>query len=142
MKKEEKTAEQLVADGDMVTGNYTIQAQLGKSGKSFTVSGYIYSHNDAASINKQVDLMHDVVDRQQTRAEIPILEATLEQRILQLSQVRDHLTGLNVKNEQAGKLSSAEKKNIQDLNGSISVLLKDIEKGEQAIADAKKKVGI
>lgn len=135
-----KTAEEKVESGEMVTGNFTIQAQM-PMGKSLTMSGYIYSHNSVESVNAQVDLMTDVIDRQRIRAEIPELEAKLDQRFIQLKQLRDHMAGLESKRDSGKALSSAEKKMIGDLNTNVGVILADIEKGEQAIVAAKAKAG-
>ena len=133
----EKNVEKDLAEGALTTGNFTIQAQLGNSGKTMTLSGYIYSHNKKEDISKQIDIYHDVIDRQQRRAEIPELEAKLEQRVRNLHQVKDHMLNLKQKKEKNKKLSSAEEKQINDLETNVRVLNKDIEDGQQAIKDAK-----
>ena len=51
-----------------VTGNFTLTANL-PNGKNFSVSGYLYSGESMESINDRVDILHDVVDRQRTRAD-------------------------------------------------------------------------
>ena len=134
-----KSGADAVIDGEMVTGNFTIQAQL-PMGKSITVSGYVYSNNNLDDINKQVDMFHDLIDRQRTRAEIPELEAKLEQRRVALGQMKDALESLS-KKQHAGKLSSAERKMVDDMNTSIGRINEDIEKGIEAIAKAKLEVG-
>src|SRR5690348_12123839 len=101
-------AAQDVAEGALTTGNFTLQAQM-PMGKTITVSGYIYSTSTLEAINKQVDLLHDVVDRQRLRAEIPELEAKLEQRYIQMGQLRDLMLQLGKKADEGKKLSSAEK---------------------------------
>ena len=122
----------------MTTGNFTIQAQM-PMGKTITVSGYIYSKNTADEISKQVDMLHDVVDRQRLRSEIPELEAKLEQRYATLSQMRDILESLKAKQDGGVKLSSSEKKQIGDMDIAIRRTNDDIEKGQQAVKDAKAK---
>jgi len=124
-----------------VTGNFSLQAQL-PNGKTFSVSGYLYDSESLESVNQRVDLMHDVLDRQRLRAEIPELEAKRDQMIKQLDQMRDHMAGLERKKETSGKLSSQEKLSLDNIGQSISKVLEEIEKGGKAIADAKKKVGI
>lgn len=136
---EKKSPEQQVIDGDMVTGNFTLQAQL-PMGKTMTVSGYIYSKNTLEAVNKQIDLLHDVMDRQRLRAEIPELEIKRDQRVIQLGQIRDHLAGLAKKQDNGGKLSSAEKKMIEELTINVERVKEDITKGETAIAEAKAKI--
>ena len=133
----EKNVEKDLAEGALTTGNFTIQAQLGNSGKNMTISGYIYSHNTKADISKQIDIYHDVVDRQQRRAEIPELEAKLEQRVRNLHQVQDHMTNMKNQKDSGKKLASAQVKQLEEFEVNVRVLKKDIEDGLQAIADAK-----
>jgi chromosome segregation ATPase len=125
-------------EGDMTTGSFTIQAQM-PMGKSITVSGYIYAHNTREDISAQVDILHDVVDRQRLRAEIPELEAKLEQRINALASMKDVMASLNMKKEAGLKLTSSEKKQIDDMSISIRRVNEDLEKGRIAIEEAKEK---
>jgi hypothetical protein len=127
-----------ILDGDMTTGSFTIQAQM-PMGKSITVSGYIYSKNTADEISKQVDMLHDVVDRQRLRAEIPELEAKRDQRVAGLETMKDVLASLQTKQEGGGKLSSSERKQIDDMTISIRRIYEDLEKGNAAIEEAKQK---
>ena len=124
-----------------VTGNYSLQAQL-PNGKTFSVSGYLYNKESIESINQRIDLLHDVVDRQRLRAEIPELEAKRDQMIKQLDQMRDHMAGLERKKDAGGKLSSQEKLALDNIRQSLSKVMEEIDKGTSAIADAKKKVGV
>ena len=135
------SAEEDVLSGDLTTGNFTIQAAL-PMGKNITVSGYIYSKNTVDDINAQVDKFHDVIDRQRCRAEIPELEAKMDQRHVQLGQLRDALVHLEGKQKSEKKLSSAEKQSLANLGVNITRLMEDIEKGKVAIADAKIKAGV
>jgi hypothetical protein len=127
-----------ILDGDMTTGSFTIQAQM-PMGKSITVSGYIYSKNTADEISRQVDMLHDVVDRQRLRAEIPELEAKREQRVSGLENMKDILASLQAKQESGAKLSSSERKQIDDMTISIRRVYEDLEKGNAAIEEAKHK---
>lgn len=135
-----ENVEKAVAEGELVTGNFTIQAQM-PMGKSITVSGYIYAHNSKAEVNKQLDFLHDVVDRQRLRSEIPELEAKMDQRYNALGNMRDAMTELQSKQSSGEKLSSAQKKMIGDMATSIAKVNEDIDKGLKAIAEAKRKTG-
>lgn len=127
-----------VLSGALVTGNFTIQAQL-PMGKSITVSGYLYEGESVESVNHRVNLFHDVADFQRTRAEIPELEAKKDQMVIQLGQMKDVLAGLEVKKVN-GKLSSQDKQMLINMANSITKVTEEIGKGEKAIADAKAKV--
>jgi hypothetical protein len=125
-----------IKDGLVTTGNFTLQAQL-PMGKTITMSGYIYSESKVEEINKAVDLFHDVIDRQRIKAEIPELEAKLDQRHVQLQQLKDLAAQLNAKQEGGKKLSSAERTQADQIVTNIDRVLEDIEKGKLAILDAK-----
>lgn len=129
-----------VLSGALVTGNFTINAQL-PMGKSITVSGYLYEGESVESVNHRVNLFHDIVDFQRTRSEIPELEAKKDQMVVQLGQMRDVLAELEVKKHD-GKLSSQEKQMLVNMSNSITKVTEEIEKGEKAIASAKAKVGM
>ena len=120
----------------LTTGNFTIQAQM-PMGKTITVSGYVYSNQGIDEINKQVDLLHDVIDRQRIRSEIPELEAKMDQRQAALSHMRDALAELEKKQSGGERISSAEKKMIGEMYTNIDRINVDIEKGKTAIIDAK-----
>jgi len=136
----ELATEKNIEDGVLTTGNFTIQATM-PNGKSIIMSGYIYSHNTSEEISKQIDIYHDVVDRQRTKAEIPELQAKLEQKIRNLHQLKDSMTNLKSKKLNGGKLSSAENKMIADLATNVVVIEKDIDDGRDAIEAAKKLIG-
>ena len=120
----------------LTTGNFTIQAQM-PMGKTITVSGYIYANQDLSVVNKQVDFMHDVIDRQRIRSEIPELEAKMDQRQAALSHMRDALAELEEKQSGGERLSSAENKMIGEMYTNIDRINDDIEKGKVAITEAK-----
>ena len=136
----EKTVEEKIVDGELVTGNYTLQGAM-PMGKSITMSGYIYASNTNEGINRQIDMMHDILDRQRLRAEIPELEAKMDQRMAGMRNMKDALEELQSKKVAGGKLSSAQKKMVDDMITSIKVVSKDIDKGLMAIQEAKKKTG-
>lgn len=127
-----------VLSGALVTGNFTIQAQL-PMGKNITVSGYLYEGESVESVNQRVNLFHDIVDFQRTRAEIPELEAKKDQMVIQLGQMKDVLAELEVKKIN-GKLSSQDKQMLVNMANSITKVTEEITKGEKAIAEAKAKV--
>lgn len=134
----EQKKQESVLSGALVTGNFTIQAQM-PMGKTITVSGYLYEGESIESVNGRVNIFHDIVDFQRTRAEIPELEAKLDQRVVQLGQMRDALTELEAK-KLNGKLSSQEKQMLGNMETSIVKVMEDIAKGEEAVAAAKAKV--
>jgi chromosome segregation ATPase len=124
-----------------VTGNFTLAATL-PNGKNFTVSGYLFDGESVDSVNHRIDLLHDVLDRQRTRAEIPELEAKRENYARQVEQMQEHLGGLHAKQAEGKALTSQEKEAIKNIAVSLSKAQEEIGKGTKAIAEAKAKVGV
>lgn len=132
-----------------VLGNFQLTAQL-PDGKQFNVSGYLFSGESIESLNQRLDLLHGVVDRQRTLAEIPELEKKMDAAVKRLAEYRGFCDALVAK-QQAVKakgsgpkvtLSSQEKQQLDVMDINIKKLLEDIEEGKRTIAEARAKVGI
>jgi hypothetical protein len=120
----------------MVLGNFTIQAQA-PMGKTFTVSGYIYSGDGENEVNTQIDMLHRIVDRQRLKAEIPELEARLEQRMQALEDIKTHFMKLEEDKKRGVKMSTAVRTNYENAQVTIKKLADEVEKGIAAITAAK-----
>ena len=124
-----------------VTGNFQLNAQM-PNGKAFSISGYIYDGESKESLDNRVDILHDVLDRQRLRAEIPELEAKRNQMIAQLSQMKDHMLAQDNKVRAGGKLTGQDKAQLEQLRVSLAKVQEDIDKGADAIRTAKAITGI
>ncbi len=129
-----------VLTGQLVTGNFSIQAQLPKSDKNITISGYLYEGESVESVNSRIDLIHDVVDRQLTRISIARLDAEHSQFILHLSQIKSILGELESKQSSGQKLSSQEKNNLVTMNQNVTMLLSNLAAKAAEIAEARAKL--
>lgn len=125
----------------VILGNFDLTAQL-PNGRMIKVSGYVYSDDDGVALDKRLDLYQERIERQRTRCEIPELEAKREQQVVALRQYQEHLEGLNVKREQGKTLSSQERMALQNAKVNIERANSDIKKGDEAIAEAKRKAGV
>ena len=126
--------------GVAVTGNFTIQATL-PQGKQVTFSGYLYEGESIESVNQRVDLLHDAIDRQRTRAEIPELEVILESSIRRLDEIKQHYAVILDKKQKSGKVSTQEKQALDVMDINVQKHIDDIAKGREKIAAAKAAVG-
>lgn len=125
-----------------ITGQFVLQAALaGSSGRSMNITGYIYDGESVESLNERLDQLQEVIERQRTRAEIPELEAKREQMIKGVSNARDVLVALEEK-QRASSLSTSERQQVGNMRVSIAKMLEEIDKGEAAIAEAKKRAGV
>ena len=125
-----------------ITGNFNITAQLaGSSGRSIAIAGYIYDGESKQSLEDRIDILQEIIERQRIRSEIPELEAKREQMVKGLGQAGEVLAELEGK-QQTGSLSSQERMNIKNLRVNIAKMTEEIDKGAEAIRDAKKKAGV
>lgn len=137
-----RAAAPVVPPERIAVGNFALQAQLaGSSGQSMNVAGYIYSDDDERTLNARLDLYQAVIGRQRSRSEIPELEAKREQMVKGMMQARDILSDLEKRQENGDKLSSQEKLNLQNLSVNIAKVKDEIDKGDEAIREAKLKAG-
>ena len=124
-----------------VTGNFQLTAQL-PQGKSISISGYLYHGEAAQSISQRIDVLHDEIDRQRTRAEIPEIEVKLEQSLQRLSDIKTHYAIMEAKVAKGTKLNQQEKAALEVRDVNIEKHKEDIERGRAAIAEAKAKLVI
>jgi hypothetical protein len=136
----DKKHQELNPAGNAVTGNFTIQATL-PQGKNVTFSGYLYDGESIESVNARVDLLHDAIDRQRTRAEIPELEVVLESSVKRLDEIKQHYAVLLKKKAEDGKLSTQERQALDVMDINVKKHADDIETGRAKIAEAKSKIG-
>lgn len=136
-----KVAEEGMIKGALVTGNYTFTATM-PNGKTVNVSGYLYDGESKESVIDRMNIINEVIDHQRTRAEIPELEAKLEGSIRRLDEIRAHYAVLLGKQERGQKVTAQEKQALEVMDINVKKHLDDIEKGRQAILDAKTSVGL
>src|SRR5262249_1688073 len=111
-----------------------------KRGIGFTVS--ILKGEDLDSINAKLDLAQDAIERQRSRCEIPELEAKRDQMMKGLDEAREVLADLEGRRQKGEQLSSQERQNINNLRVNIQKVQEEIEKGAEAIQEAKRKAGV
>lgn len=129
--------------GELAVGNFTLTAQLaGQSGRSMNVAGYIYLKDTEAELNARLDMYQQVIERQRIRCEIPELEAKRDQMQKGVLQAQDVLNELEHKRNNGERLSSQELLNVQNMRTNIKRAAEEIQKGEEAIREAKRKAGV
>jgi hypothetical protein len=131
-----------IGTGDKaIIGNFNLQAQLPNS-RSISIAGYIYDGEVLQSVNERLDMLQDAIERQKLRCEIPELEVAREQRVTALRQMKEHMEGIEAKERDGRKLTSQERMTLQNMSVNMKKVNEDIEKGDIAIADAKRKAGV
>jgi hypothetical protein len=133
-------------DNGAVAGSFNYAAQM-PNGKSLTFSGYILQGESLTDIHAKVDLAEKVVERQRRIAEIPELEAKLDQQLQAMRQAQAIVTDSSRRHgEMIGKerLTTAEKLQVEKYDeqmaahqSNIAHLETSIAKGKLAVAEAK-----
>jgi len=127
-------------DEPYITGNFNLTATLGSSGRTMQMAGYLYYGEDQKSIEDRIAVMRSIMEKEQTLAAIPELEAKREQMIKGMNQAKEVLAELLEKQNNSG-LSSQERMNVKNMQVNIQKVSEEIDRGTEAIAEARKKVG-
>jgi hypothetical protein len=126
-----------------ITGQFVLNAQLaGSSGRSMSFTGYIYDGESKQSVEVRIDLLQEIIERQRIRSEIPELEAKREQMIKGMQQAREVLAELEERQRSGKDLSSQERLNLRNMRTNIAKVNEEIDKGAEAILEAKRKAGL
>ena len=127
--------------GRLAVGNFNLTAQL-PNGRSIQVAGYVYSDDSPAEVDARLDLCQLAIERQMDRCEIPVLEATVDQRMKGIEQAREVLADLEQRQLDGAKLTSQEQMNVKNMRVNLAKQMEDIDKGREEIAQRKRKAGV
>lgn len=134
-----------------VVGTFQVKLALTQQ-RELTMTGHLYSDDNAEEINIRVDAYQDVADRQLVRADITSKEAQIGQLTTHIEQYRDQLELLQAKQAavkkgeknaagQRMKLSSQEEQALANNWEGVKGLQKQIESLRAAVAAARAKLG-
>lgn len=134
----------------LVGYGYGVNFDLG-NGRTIQVTGSIYLDDTDADIDRKLDRVMDRLERQRSRAEIPMLEAELQVRRKRLDEIDFHIktaqAQLDALNNIEPRLRRPSYMNdLKQLQAAIENhklnrlrVEEAIPEGEQAVADAKLK---
>lgn len=128
-------------DQRVALGNFNLTAQL-PNGRSIQCAGYIYSDDNRNELDSRLDLYQDVIERQRVRCEIPELIAKRDQMIKGMEQAHEVLAELEERQKRGDKLNSQDQLTIRNMRTNIGKVREEIEKGTEAIKEAKLKAGV
>jgi hypothetical protein len=128
---------------------YVLATQLG-NGCNLSIQGNIALSATGPQMDKQFDKLMEVMDRLRARAEIPLLQAELEQRLTAQTNMLDEVARLeavvNVKeggndtgNRRTPVNVANERAAIENTKVSLIKVRADIERARKAISDAEAK---
>jgi hypothetical protein len=115
-----------------VAGSFTLAAQL-PNGKSLTFSGYVLQAESLTDVNTKLDMAVAVVERQRLHAEIPELEAKLEQHLRAKRQSEAIIKEVSGKD----RPTSQDKQMLNTHRVNITMLDEEIKRGSEAIEKAR-----
>lgn len=122
----------------VAAGNFHLSQDM-PNGRKMDMSLYVMHGESVDELNARIDQYMAVMERQRKRMEIPLLEAALERDKEGLANQLDAYNGLLERSKGGGKaLVSSEKTHLQTTYpNNIKALKERIEKGEQALAEAR-----
>lgn len=121
-------------DQDCAVGNYQMSFQL-PNGGSASVSGYIHLSDTESELNARIDMHVKVMQRQQRRAELPVLKAQREQLAGHIKAMEEQFGVLSEKSSANRKLNSQDDSAYRALPTNIKALKEKLADGDVRIAD-------
>lgn len=115
-----------------VLGNFQITLPA-PNGASLQISGYVYADESRESLDERIDVMREVLVRQQNALEIPVLEERLGQLERTKTQIMEAYADLLEKQKRKA-LPSAEASHLKNYPTQLKHIDEEIQKGKAKIA--------
>jgi hypothetical protein len=123
--------------GRSIVGNFNLQVALGKENpKTLSIAGYFFEGEDEFSLSKRLDVAFAVAGRQEMKAKIEEMKATVRQAEEARTQIAIMVEELGAK----PKLSSQEKMTLNTQQANLKHLAAKVETTKSAIEQAVKSV--
>ena len=122
-----------------LAGNFELTIVLTDK-RQLRMTGYVYSDDDAASINARIDQFQDALDRQSIRADVTMKEAEITQLDVNLESLVQHNEALMNLQKGAVKLNSTQKQQLAQFEQSVRFHTQQKESKLAAIAAARRKL--
>jgi hypothetical protein len=119
-----------------VLGNFQITLPA-PNGASLQISGYVYADESRDSLDERIDVMREVLVRQQQALEIPVLEERMGQLERTRVQIMEAYADL-LEKQKRKTLPSAEMSHLKNYPTQLKHIEEEIEKGKAKIAVVKK----
>jgi hypothetical protein len=119
-----------------VLGNFQITLPA-PNGASLQISGYVYADESRDSLDERIDVMREVLVRQQQALEIPVLEERMAQLERTKVQIMEAYADL-LEKQKSKTLPSAEASHLKNYPTQLKHIEEEIEKGKAKIAVVKK----
>ena len=136
-------ADEPKVDQPLVANGFQIQSGAGQ-GRQISISGVFLTTDSVDEKNRKFDEAMDIVNRQRTRQEIPLLEEQLDNQLRQLdhslneeARLRDSFT--NTKAPDAKAKRQAE---LTGASNAVEALKKSIKEGQDRLAEMREEGGI
>lgn len=126
------------ASKKLLSHSYSIAYTLGNE-RTMQVNGSFFVDDDVPTMNKRLDDIIQVMDRQRAKFEVEALCAALEQMHNNLSRATDSLERLNAEVTEKGRSTTQLDAQIANTKADILRIQLDIVKGEKAIEEMRKK---
>ena len=126
-----------------IVGSFDITTNLpSATGGQIVFHGYMYAADTSDEINARIDQLQDVAKRQFERQGIEMRVAERAKHVENLERIIQIYDALVTKKESGMKFNSQEKQQFEAGQTTIKAAREQIQKIDDGIAEAKKKVGI
>ena len=125
----------------LVVGSFQMNLKMPNEA-SISCNGMIYLDDKQEEVDARMDTFLAALRRQQEIAEIPTLEASLEQVDAQIKGISDVLDAATKKKNSGKKLTSQDHQQIDNLPNSLKQMREHRTKGENRINAIKEKYGL
>jgi hypothetical protein len=122
-----------------LSGNMEITLNLTQS-RGIKVTGYIYSDDTPADINKRIDVYQDCLNRQAVAVDIISKEAQIESLQAGLENGAQHYQSLISEKAAKGKLNSQQRAQLERYDADVRGVQVQITSLQAAIARARAKL--
>jgi len=122
-------------------GHFTLTLNL-TDRRGIQVQAVQYSDDTPEELNKRLDALQDVLDRQAVRFDIIDKQARIRSFETGLEAMKETMEGMSAKQKKGMKLTSSEKEHVGNYSRQVDHAKKQIASLEADIAEARKKYGI
>ncbi len=122
-----------------LAGNFELTIVLTDK-RQLRMTGYVYSDDDAASIDARLDQFQNALDRQAIRADVVLKEAEITQLDTNLEALVQHNDALMNLQKGAAKLTATQKQQLAQFEQSVRWHTQQKESKAAAIAAARRKL--
>lgn len=125
----------------LIVGNFAFNFKMPNE-SAISMQGMVYLDDEPEHVNRRMDMFRTCAKRQQEIAEIPLLQAQIDQIDMAIKQQEDMLGVSIAKRDRGNKLTSSDHQQLNNIPNALKQLRESRLKGEKRIAELNAKHGL